>query len=94
MEDTKLTAEDFEIKESEVAPMVSTFITGFFSSQSTRLKLLEKQLLQFKASHFRGISSPDAKIISEIKLAYVNFLEVNLHLLVKDPKSATCLFQI
>jgi len=38
MEDTKLTAEDFEIKESEVAPMVSTFINGFLSSQSTRLK--------------------------------------------------------
>ena len=28
MEDTKLTAEDFEIKESEVAHMVSTFING------------------------------------------------------------------
>ena len=84
LDDPKLTAEDFEIKESEVAPMVSTFMNGFFSSQSTRLKLLEKQLLQFKASHFRGISSPDAKIISEIKLAYVNFLEVNLPLLVKN----------
>ena len=80
LNDPKLTAEDFEIRESEVIPMVSSFMKGFLSSESSRLKIIEKQLLIFKAEYFPIVSNPDLEKIAEIKLAYSDFLKKNLGL--------------
>ena len=83
LSDAELTAKDFEIKESQVFSLVSSFIKSFFSTEGNRFRVLESEIAFFKANYFQEIASPDTEGLNVLRLKYLKFLETHL------PKVAT-----
>lgn len=73
-----LTAREYDLKVEEVPSMVGSFAKGHFSQDSHRLKLLENEIIRFRAVHFRAIADPTAESLAIVKQAYSLFLESRL----------------
>ena len=78
LKDYENTAKDFEVKESEVFSLVSSFIKSFFSTERNRFRIFESEVVSFKAEYFQQIANPDIEGLHALRFKYSKFLETHL----------------